>query len=140
MSDSKDELSSDMEAAIHCFKEWRQTRKKLCRIPDHLWKMAANLSNHYPVSTISRNLSLNWGTLRKKINQFSTDLPSNGGNPPSFIELKLNGQQPLSPLAHSSRCSVELVRPDGTVMRIFSSDDTALNLPELCKTFLKSEK
>ena len=136
----KDELSSDMEAAVHSFKEWRHTRKKMCRIPEHLWKMAANLSNHYPLSTISQNLGLNWGSLRKKIDQLSSGPPSKVAEPPSFIELKLNGQKPLSPLDHSAPCSVELLRPDGTVMRIFASNDTPLNTLELCKAFLNSDK
>jgi hypothetical protein len=41
----------------------------MCRIPDRLWKIAAKLSPQYPISTICENLGLNWGALKKKIDQ-----------------------------------------------------------------------
>jgi len=140
MSAKKDDLSSDMEAVVRSFESWRESRRKMCRIPDHLWKMAANLSNHYPLNKICRNLGLNWSDLRKKINQFSSNLQVESTECSSFIELKLNGQNPPLPYDHCARCSVELIRPDGTVMRIFSSSETPLNLLELYTTFLKNTR
>lgn len=140
MSATKTAASADMDAAAASFKDWRENRKKLCRIPEPLWEMAANLSRHYPLNTICQNLGLNWGILRKKINQLSGNTPAKSPESPSFVELKLNGANPLFPFADSSRCAVELSRPDGTVMKIFSSNETPLDLLELCKTFLEKEK
>jgi hypothetical protein len=146
--------SSDMEAAIQAFKDWRTSREKRCRIPDHLWKMAANLStnHHYPLNIICNNLGLNWGDLKKKIDQLSLSTHANHAvkpqKQPSFVELKLNNQERnqtpsfLLNQSTSPHCTIELTRPDGSVMKIFSSssEDALLNLDilELCKTFLGS--
>ena len=140
--------SSEMDSAIQAFKSWRSNREKMCRIPEHLWQIAANLSTqyHYPLNTICKKLGLNWGDLKKKITQLSSNHPTFAQSqkspcPNPFIELKLNNQEPsflLNHPPHSPRCAVELTRPDGTVMKIFASDGerTPLNLMELCKTFL----
>jgi hypothetical protein len=137
---------SDMESAINAFKDWRSNRGKMCRIPDRLWKIAAKLSPQYPISTICRNLGLNWGALKKKVDHLSLSLSANANHAvkppkqPSFVELKLNSQE-LAPsllLNHPPRCTIELTKPDGTVMKIFASNDadSPLNLLELFKTFL----
>ena len=142
----KEQNSPEMKAAIKAFKDWRSTREKLCRIPEDLWKIAARLSPQYPINTICNNLGLNWGTLKKKIDHFSlsanTDHPVTPLKQPSFVELKLNSQELASsffsndPASASPRCVVELTKPDGTVMKIFSSNDSPINLLELFQTFL----
>ncbi|MGD2088318.1 MAG: hypothetical protein PVH61_19220, partial [Candidatus Aminicenantes bacterium] len=71
MPSSKELNSAEMDSAIQAFQDWRSNRKKICRIPDRLWKIAANLSPQYPISTICEKLGLNWGTLKKKINHYS---------------------------------------------------------------------
>jgi hypothetical protein len=118
----------------------------MCRIPDRLWKIAAKLSPQYPISTICENLGLNWGALKKKIDHLSLSLSANANHPvkppkqPSFVELKLNSPEPAPSLllnhSPSPRCAIELTKPDGTVMKIFASNDAPLNLLELFKTFL----
>jgi hypothetical protein len=145
---SKEQNSKEMEAAIQAFKAWRSSREKMCRIPGHLWKIATKLSPQYPISTICRNLGLNWGALKKKIDHLSLSTHANHAvkpqKQPSFVELKLNNQEQTPSLLlnqpTSPHCAIELTRPDGTVMKIFSSssDDTPLNLDilGLCKTFL----
>jgi len=145
---SKEQNSKEMEAAIQAFKAWRSSREKMCRIPGHLWKIATKLSPQYPISTICRNLGLNWGALKKKIDHLSLSTHVNHAvkpqKQPSFVELKLNNQEQTPSLLlnqpTSPHCAIELTRPDGTVMKIFSSssDDTPLNLDilGLCKTFL----
>jgi hypothetical protein len=152
MSESKSFKESDMESAINAFKDWRSNREKMCRIPDRLWKIAAKLSPKYPINTICGNLGLNWGALKKKIDHLSLSLSANANHPvkpqkhPSFVELKLDSQEPSLLLNQSTspHCAIELTRPDGTVMKIFSSssDDATLNLDilELCKTFLGSHQ
>ncbi len=150
MSESKSFKESDMESAINAFKDWRSNREKMCRIPDRLWEIAAKLSPQYPINTICENLGLNWGALKKKIDQLSLSLSANANHPvkpqkqPSFVELKLNSQEPAQApsllLNHSPRCAIELTKPDGTVMKIFASNDTPLNLLELFKTFLGNSK
>ena len=115
-------------------------------------KLQLNYHRHYqyPINTICENLGLNWGALKKKIDQLSLSLSANANHPvkpqkqPSFVELKLNSQEPAQApsllLNHSPRCAIELTKPDGTVMKIFASNDTPLNLLELFKTFLGNSK
>lgn len=142
MLESKSFKESEMESAINAFKDWRSNREKKCRIPDRLWEIAAKLSQQYPINTICGNLGLNWGVLKKKIDQLS--LSANVNHPfkpqkqPSFVELKLNsqGKAPSLLLNHPPRCAIELTKPDGTVMKIFASNDAPLNLLELFKIFL----
>ena len=142
----KEQNSKEMEDAIKAFKDWRSTREKMCRIPDRLWEIAAKLSPIYPINTICKNLGLNWGALKKKIDHLS--LSANATHPvkpqeqPSFVELKLNSQELAPSLflndspSSSPRCALELTKPDGTVMKIFASHDAPMNLLELFKTFL----
>jgi hypothetical protein len=102
MPSSKELNSAEMDSAIQAFQDWRINRKKICRIPDRLWKIAANLSPQYPISTICENLGLNWGTLKKKINHYLLSsqathpvqpvLPIPPQEQPSFVELKLDNQ------------------------------------------------
>jgi hypothetical protein len=142
----KEQNSTEMDSAIQAFKDWRSSREKMCRIPDRLWKIAAKLAPNYPINTICENLGLNWGALKKKIDHLSLSANANHAvkpqKQPSFVELKLNSQeQPPSLLLNQSaspHCAIELTRPDGTVMKIFSSssDDAPLDILELCKTFL----
>jgi hypothetical protein len=140
----KEQHSKEMEAAIKAFKEWRSTREKLCRIPERLWKMAAKLSLRYPINIICKNLGLNWGDLKKKIDQFNANHSVKSQEQPSFVELKLNSQELTPSLflndSPSSRCSIELTKPDGTVMKIFASNDVPLDLLELFKTFLGNSR
>jgi hypothetical protein len=140
----KEQNSKEMEDAIKAFKDWRSTREKMCRIPDRLWEIAAKLSPIYPINTICKNLGLNWGTLKKKIDQFNAHAnhPVKSQKQASFVELKLNSLE-LTPSLYlndsassSPRCAIELTKPDGTVMKIFASHDSPLNLLGLFKTFL----
>lgn len=147
---SKELYSAEMNSAIQAFKTWRSTREKLCRIPDHLWQIAVNLSTqyNYPTNTICKNLGLNWGDLKKKIIQLSSNHRITPQKSPSFLELKLDSQgqmqPPPFPFNHSPspspHCAVELTRTDGTGMKIFysPSNDAPLDILELCKTFLGS--
>lgn len=146
----KEQNSKEMEAALKAFKDWRSTREKMCRIPDRLWEIAAKLSPIYPINTICKYLGLNWGTLKKKIDQLTLSSNANSNHlvkppkRPPFVELKLDSQE-LTPslflndsASYSSRCAIELMKPDGTVMKIFVSNDAPSNLIllELFKTFL----
>jgi hypothetical protein len=142
----KEQNSKEMEDALKAFKDWRSTREKMCRIPDRLWEIAAKLSPIYPINTICKNLGLNWGALKKKIDQFNAHAnhPVKSQKQTSFVELKLNSQE-LTPSLYlndsassSPRCAIELTKPDGTVMKIFASHDSPsnLNLLGLFKTFL----
>ena len=75
-----------MDTAIQVFHDWRSNRKKKCRIPERLWKIAANLWPQYPIRTIYDNLGLNWGTMRRKINHFSLSDHTNTTEPVQSVQ------------------------------------------------------
>jgi hypothetical protein len=93
----EEQNSTEMDSAIQAFKDWRSSREKMCRIPECLWEIASKLSPQYPINTICKNLGLNWGALKKKIDHFSlstnTNHPVKSSKQPSFVELKLKSPE-----------------------------------------------
>lgn len=136
MPKTKSLATADMTAAQQIFSDWRATREKRCRIPDGLWKVASDLTAHYPISTVCKNLCLSVVDLRKQMVGITPPPSLRPPNPASFIELKLNNPQPSSLLSRSPGNAIELTRPDGTVMKIAISENTPLDILSLCKTFL----
>jgi len=147
---TKELNSAEMKSAIQAFKTWRSTREKRCRIPEYLWQIAVNLSTQYqyPINTICKNLGLNWGDLKEKVIQISSNHPITPQKSPSFLELKLDSQGQMQPppflfnhspsSSPSVHCAVELTRADGTGIKIFysPSNGVPLDILELCKAFL----
>jgi hypothetical protein len=74
------------------------------------------------------------------MNQLSTASACQEQKSPSFIELKLKGQEPKLPLNYRTPCAIELTRPDGAIMKIFASNDTPLHLLEFCELFLRENQ
>ena len=51
------------------FKEWRVSREKQSRIPDHLWKHVIPLLTDHPRSTVLGRLGISHGQLKKHLNR-----------------------------------------------------------------------
>ena len=64
----KAELLS-LSQVIDEFKEWRTSRKKQSRIPDHLWKHVIPLLADHPRSTVLGRLGISHGQLKKHLNR-----------------------------------------------------------------------
>ncbi len=93
------------------FESWRKTRTKRTRTPDHLLKVAADLLDQYPVSTICRVCRINPRTLRRwNITSKNTSkiqaLPDADFFPLS-LAIPQAGTQP------TNDCRLLLERPDG---------------------------
>ena len=49
------------------FQEWRDSRPKVGKIPIYLWEMIKLLLDEYPISMVSRSLSLSHSQLKQNV-------------------------------------------------------------------------
>ena len=109
------EQSAALEEARQLFASWRKSKTGRPRIPDSLWKAAANL--HYTqemtINTIARSLRLNHTTLKENIGdstQCAAIDPSVNNETPMFIE--------VAPQPELSDCVIEIENQTGLKMRM----------------------
>jgi hypothetical protein len=110
------------------FKIWRKTRKNPRPIPEKLWAAAVSLTTQLSISQISKELVLDYSTLKKRAAIKNKDSPASM-NPPGFIEVN------LEPPAAVSECRVEMQDIGGAKMRMHFRGKTDFDLLELAKAF-----
>jgi hypothetical protein len=108
-----DSAHSDFPAALsraqRKIERWRERRRPRARIPEELWRQAAELACAYGVNRTARALRLDYYSLKKR-------LPGAAGSSqrgPEFVEI-LPGGMP----AGRSECLIEVEDPGGAKMRI----------------------
>lgn len=122
-------IAPSLEQVRQRFESWRKRRKKRTRIPQNLWQAAVSLSEEYSICHLSKALRVNYTALKKQVVKFNmpekrtSDLSS-----PAFIELPA----PAAPLLEST---IEMIKSDGSVMRIHVKGAACFDLIELGKTF-----
>ena len=114
------------------FKNWRKTRKSPRPIPEKLWAAAVSLAANHSISQISKELALDYATLKKRVTVKKKDTPAKK-RPPSFIELN------LEPPAAVSECIVEMQDILGAKMRMHLRGKTDVDLLELAKSFWRKK-
>jgi len=110
------------------FKTWRRTRKSPRPIPEKLWAAAVSLTSKHSISQISKELVLDYSTLKKRVPIKKKDSASKM-SPPGFIELN------LEPPAAASECIVKMQDILGAKMRMHFRGKTDFDLLELAKAF-----
>ena len=115
-----------LEQVQQRFESWRRRRKKRTRIPCNLWQAAVSLSEEYSINHLSKALRVNYTALKKQVIK-SQNRESEAFSSP-FIELPV----PAAPLTEST---IEMIKSDGSVMRITVKGVTALDWVELGKAF-----
>jgi hypothetical protein len=110
------------------FKIWRRTRKSPRPIPDKLWQAAVSLTATHSISKISKELVLDYSTLKKRV-PIKKKSTANKTSAPSFIELN------LEPPATVSQCMVEMQNTLGAKMRMHFRGKPDFDLLELAKVF-----
>ena len=110
------------------FKIWRRTRKSPRPIPDKLWQAAVSLTATHSISKISKELVLDYSTLKKRV-PIKKKSTANKTSAPSFIELN------LEPPATVSECMVEMQNTLGAKMRMHFRGKPDCDLLELAKVF-----
>jgi len=120
---------------------WRQSRICLGHVPVPIWEAAAELANIGGINPVARPLGLNYYRLKRRAlgNQPSAK-PANQptAEPASkaveFVELQ------VSPVAQALECSIELVNPQGTTMRLRLVGAGAAELVSLVKGIWEEQR
>ena len=110
------------------FKTWRKTRKSPRPIPKKLWAAAVSLTSKYSISQISKELVLDYTTLKKRAAIKDKDSAASMG-PADFIEVN------LQPPAAVAECIVEMQDIRGAKMRMHFRGKTDFDLLQLAKAF-----
>ena len=120
---------------------WRQSR--ICRrhVPAPIWEAAAELANIGGINPVAAPLGLNYYRLKRRAlgNQPSAN-PANqpsakpASNAVEFVELQ------VSPVAQALECSIELVNPQGTTMRLRLVGAGAAELVTLVKSIWQEQR
>lgn len=123
-------ISLSLEQVQQRFESWRQRRKKRTHIPQSLWKAAVALSQEYSICHLSKALRVNYTALKKQVIQSKNTGPSPSEvSSSSFIELPA----PVAPLIEST---IEMIKSDGSVMRMHVKGADCFDLMELGRAFL----
>ncbi len=124
--DSAIELS--LEQVRQRFEAWRQQRKKRTRIPQDLWQAAVALSEKYSLCHLSKALRVNHTALKKQVVKFNTPEQAVSDMPcTTFFQLPA----PTSLL----ESNIEMIKSNGSVMRMHVGGATCSDLVQLSKAF-----
>jgi len=119
-----------LEQVRQRFESWRQRRKKRTRIPRNLWQAGVSLSEEYSICHLSKVLRVNYTTLKEKVIDANTpDKHARDVFSSPFIELP----HPAPPLPEST---IEMIKSDGSVMRMHVKGAGAFDLVEMGRAFL----
>lgn len=121
-------IAPSLEQVRQRFESWRQHRKRRTRIPQSLWKAAAALSQAYSISHLAKALRVNHTALKNQVAIFNPPEPSLSDFSP-FVEFPA----PAEPFLESS---IEMIKSDGSVMRMHVKGAGGLDVVELGRAFL----
>lgn len=79
-------LSPELRHAQQQFQQWRTNKKPHSRIPEPLWKLALELVPVLGLNPVSRQLNLDYYSLKKRVEQAEQTQPSAAGET-AFLEL-----------------------------------------------------
>jgi len=106
-----------IESVLRHFKEWRASRPKKRKIPDHLWDKVLKLLDYYPTGKVVAALRLSGSQVamrRKQAKKPPKVLPLT--SPVDFVELNTQSIIPGNTSMTSVGSKLELKRPDGAVL------------------------
>ncbi|MBT8340020.1 MAG: hypothetical protein HKP58_05810 [Desulfatitalea sp.] len=126
-------IPDSLEQVQQRFESRRKLRNKGTRIPQDLWQAAVSLSAHYSIGHLSKALRINYTALKEKVVKAGTPEKRTSDTSCSpFMELPVSA----APLREST---IEMIKNDGSVMRMQVSRATGLDLMQLAKTLWKAD-
>ncbi len=124
-------IAHSLEQVRQRFEAWRQQRKKRTRIPQNLWQAAVALSEQHSLCHLSKALRVNYTALKKQVVKFNKPEQGVSDTPcTTFFELPA----PTSLL----ESNIEMIKRDGSVMRMHVNGATCSDLVQLSKAFWAS--
>ena len=91
------------------FEQWRQRRRPRARIPEELWREAAELASAYGIHRTAKALRLDYYSLKKRV----AAVARSGQGAAEFVEI-LPGGMPIP----RPECRIEVEDGSGVKMRI----------------------
>ena len=83
--DNSSAIPVEMEQTRQQLEAWRKTRRPRCRIPEELWKRAAELASQHGLYLTARTLHVDYMRLKKLVQPASAERKS--AELPGFVEL-----------------------------------------------------
>ena len=106
-------VQSDFLAALwraqRKIEQWRERHRPRARIPEELWREAAELARAQGVNRTARALRLDYYSLKKR----AAAAAGSGERGPQFVEILPGGMPAARP-----ECLIEVEDPSGAKMRI----------------------
>ena len=107
------DVPEDLQQLRRRFEEFRNTRPGHARLPEALWAAAAELAKRYGVNPTARALRLEYGGLRKRVeNRGQAKRSCAPSTPPSFMEFVAPGAKAVT------SCTVEVESAQGGKLRL----------------------
>ena len=138
--------TKQLENVIKQFDNWRASRKKRGRIPEHLWDAAVSLCNDNSISQITQILRLNYSDFKKKVLAAQDGgIPSNNNRKRgrirdsiSFMDVSLPTKNIPSIKSSGTATLIDLYHVNGVSMRIVLPQIDGAAISEILSSFLSS--
>jgi hypothetical protein len=125
----------DVEALRLQFEEFRSRHTSRTRLPEELWRAAAEIAQRRGMNVVARSLRLDATSLKKWMGQRVGPRPAKRkaikrGNAPAFVEL-------FAPAADgsASNCVLEVESAQGAKLRLEWKGATSSELTQLVRAF-----
>lgn len=136
----------DLTHARDAFATWRAGRPGPGRLPEHLWALAVSVAAHHSPQIVARELGLNAGRLRVRLDCRDASQPKGRMTKPTFVELRgTDHTAPAPPTpAHPDPTPADeaqlvrltLERPDGTSLTLALAADDPARAERLMAAFI----
>lgn len=123
----------DLQELAKRLAEWRRMHAIGTRIPDWLWRWAAEVAAHHGVSQTATALKLGYNDLKRRVAEKTATSPARAEEVPAngFVELH------PEPFATPCQCTIEFEKPCGSRLRI-ELKGTAPDIGSLSRSFWES--
>ena len=125
------DLPGPLEVVRRRFERWRGSHRARSRIPDVLWNAAVKLVGRYGLHRTARALSIEYYSLKKRVEEQSTVARERHGSDPTatFVEL------PPALAVGTCDCTLELEDATGSKMRVHLQAAALPDLVALSRSF-----
>ncbi len=125
------DVPDDLQQLRRRFEEFRNTRAGHTRLPEALWAAAAELAKRYGVNPTARALRLEYGGLRKRVeNRGQAKGKRAPSTPPTFMEFVAPGAKAVT------NCTVEVESVQGGKLRLELKAVATTELASLIRAFV----
>lgn len=123
---------SQLRAAVE---RWRGTREKHVPMPPELWNAAVELAAKHGVAAVARIARLDYGSLKKRLDQSQASTATVAPKPMRFVELDA---KQFTQTLEAGGPVVEFCEPDGRRLVIRLPGREPLDLPALLESWRRS--